>query len=68
MTAEAEEASRQCIHELKNLIHRWSEESELEDEQIVECIVQAAAEYYEEDVIEFEDDGILDGDMDLGET
>jgi len=55
------EAERQCIHEFKNLIHRWSEESDLEDEEIIGCIVNASKEYYKEDVIDFE------CDMELGE-
>lgn len=67
MSAE-EEASRQCTHEMKALIHRWSEESDLCDQDIINCLVEAATEYWDEDVIEFEDDGILDGGLDLGET
>ena len=49
-------AIRQCTHEFKNLIHRWSEESDLADQSIVQCMVNAAKEYYKEDVIEFECD------------
>jgi len=52
---------RQCTHEFKNLIHRWSEESDMEDDTIVECMVCAAREYYKEDVIDFK------CDMDLEE-
>ncbi len=55
-----EEARRKCIHEVKNLIHRWSEESDLDDAQIVECMVTASEEYFEEDVIEFYIDMNLD--------
>jgi hypothetical protein len=50
------QANKQCYHEFKNLIHRWSEESDLEDAEIVQCMVDAAKEYYDEDVIEFEID------------
>ena len=50
------DAKRKCIHEFKNAIHRWSEESDLEDDQIVECMVEAAKVYYKEDVIDFECD------------
>lgn len=57
-----EEAKRKCIHEVKNLIHRWSEESDLDDAQIVECMVTASEEYFEEDVIEFESDMNLEED------
>ena len=55
------EASRQCIHELKALFHRWEEESDLEQEDILDCVKDALNEYYQEDVIEFE------GDIDLEE-
>ena len=50
------EASRQCIHELKALFHRWEEESDLEQDDIVDCVKDALNEYYKEDVIEFESD------------
>ena len=48
------EASRQCIHELKALFHRWEEESDLEQDDILDCVKDALNEYYQEDVIEFE--------------
>ena len=48
------EASRQCIHELKALFHRWEEESDLEQQDILDCVSDALNEYYDEDVIEFE--------------
>lgn len=54
-------AKRQFIHELKNLIHRWSEESDLEDKQLLECVGVSVEEYFEDDVLDFE------CDMDLGE-
>jgi len=50
------EASRQCIHELKALFHRWEEESDLEQDDILDCVKDALNEYYQEDVIEFESD------------
>ena len=50
------DAKRKCIHEFKNAIHPWSEESDLEDDEIVQCMVSAAKEYYKEDVIDFECD------------
>ena len=50
------EASRQCIHEIKALIHRWEEESDLEQQDILDCVSDALNEYYKEDVIEFESD------------
>ncbi len=50
------QASRQCIHELKALFHRWEEESDLEQDDILNCTKDALNEYYDEDVIEFESD------------
>ena len=48
------EASRQCTHEIKALVHRWEEESDLEQQDILDCVSDALNEYYQEDVIEFE--------------
>ena len=56
-----ETAKRQFIHELKNLLNRWTEESDLEDEQLLECMHEAVDEYFEDDVVDFE------SDIDLGE-
>ena len=66
-----EEAKRQCTHEVKALIHRWEAESDLDSDQLVDCIMDAVNEYYEKDIC-FEsdidlDDGV-DGELDLGET
>jgi hypothetical protein len=55
------EASRQCIHELKALFHRWEQESDLEQDDILDCAKDALNEYYE-DVIEFESDIDLEED------
>jgi len=57
-----QDGKNQCYHEFKNMIHRWSEESDMEDEEIVQCMVDAAKEYYDQDVIEFEFDMELDED------
>ena len=57
-----ETAQRQFIHEMKNLIHRWNEESDLEDRQLLECMSEAVDEYFEDDVIDFESDMDLGGD------
>jgi len=54
------QAREQCYHEFKNMIHRWSEESDMVDEEIIQCMVDAAKEYYDEDVIAFECDIVLD--------
>ena len=48
------EASRQCIHEFKALFHRWEQESDLEQEDILECLKDALDEYYKEEVIDFD--------------
>ena len=53
MTEEGE-AFRQCTHEVKTLLHRWEEESDLHQEDILECVREALREYYNEDVIDFE--------------
>jgi hypothetical protein len=57
-----EDAKRQFIHELKNLIHRWSEESDLEDSDLLNCMHDAVDEYFEEDVVDFECDMELEED------
>ena len=54
------EASRQCIHEFKALLHRWEQESDLEQADILECLKDALGEYYKEDVVDF------DSEIDLG--
>ena len=50
------EAKRQLTHELKCTFHRWEEESDLHDIEILECINSAVKEYYDEEVIDFESD------------
>ncbi len=51
-----EEAKRQLTHELKCTFHRWEEESDLPDIEILDCINNAVKEYYDEQVIDFESD------------
>ena len=51
-----EEAKRQLTHELKCTFHRWGEESDLPDIEILDCINNAVKEYYDEEVIDFESD------------
>tara|TARA_R100001198_G_C5059851_1_gene111483 strand:+ start:213 stop:389 length:177 start_codon:yes stop_codon:yes gene_type:complete len=48
------EASRQCIHEMKALFYRWEQESDLVQEDILNCLSAALDEYYKDDVIGFE--------------
>ncbi len=54
-------ASRQVIHEVKALLHRWEQESDLLQEEIVACVRNGVNEYYQEDVIDFE------SEIDFGE-
>ena len=51
---EMSEASRQCIHEFKALFHRWEQESDLEQVDILDCLKDALDEYYKEDVVDFD--------------
>jgi hypothetical protein len=54
------EASRQLIHEFKSLFHRWEEESDMEQHEILECLGEAVDEYYDEEVVDFESEIELD--------
>lgn len=53
-------ASRQLIHEFKTLFHRWEEESDMEQHEILECLGEAVDEYYDEDIVDFESEIELD--------
>ena len=57
-----EAPSRKVVHEVKALLHRWSEESDLEDNELLQCIGDAVDEYFDEDVVEFESDIELEDD------
>ena len=54
------EASRQVVHEFKALFHRWEQECDLEQADILDCLKEALSEYYAEDVVDF------DSEIDLG--
>jgi|TARA_R110002012_G_scaffold37325_1_gene104680 hypothetical protein len=56
------EASRQCIHEIKSLIYRWENESDLDEIDITNCMKDAVNEYFNENVIDFESDIDLEED------
>ena len=58
---EQEDAKRKCTHEVKALFHRWEEESDLDSNEILECVSEAIDEYYEEEEVEFE------SEIDLGD-
>ena len=53
-------ASRQLIHEFKTLFHRWEEESDMEQHEILECLGEAVDEHYDEDIVDFESEIELD--------
>jgi hypothetical protein len=57
-----ETPNRKVVHEVKALLHRWSEESDLEDNELLQCIGDAVDEYFDEDVVEFESDIDLEDD------
>ena len=63
------ESKRKCVHEIKTVLHRWEEESDLDQEDILECVSEALEEYYDEEVVDFESDICLDDEqgMELGE-
>jgi len=52
--------SRQLIHEFKALFHRWEEESDMEQHEILECLGDAVDEYYDEEIVDFESEIELD--------
>lgn len=52
--------SRQLIHEFKALFHRWEEESDMEQYEILECLGDAVDEYYDEEIVDFESEIELD--------
>lgn len=64
------EAETQCVNEIKGLYHRWSKESDLEDEEIIRCAEFAAREYYEDQSVIFLTPDVLveeeDDDDELG--
>ena len=54
--------SEKVVNEVKALLHRWSEESDLQDHELLQCISDALNEYFDEDVVEFESDIDLEED------
>ena len=57
-----ETPNRKVVHEVKALLHRWSEESDLEDHELLQCMSDALNEYFDEDVVEFESNIELEDD------
>jgi len=56
------DARRQVIHEIKALFHRWTQESDLEDKELLRCVGDAIDEYFDEEVIEFDSEIDLEDD------
>lgn len=56
----SKDAERKVIHEFKTFMHRWEHESDLEQAEILECLSNAVNEYYDEEIIEFESEIILE--------
>jgi O6-methylguanine-DNA--protein-cysteine methyltransferase len=59
-----EDAKRKCTHEIKALFHRWEEESDLDSQEILDCVSEAIDEYYDEEVVEFDSEIDLDEEED----
>ena len=56
------DAKIQVIHEIKALLHRWTEESDLEDKELLRCVGDAIDEYFDEEVVEFDSEIDLEDD------
>lgn len=54
--------SRKLIHDLKSTFHRWEEESDLFDDDIIVACKTALREYYDEQVIVFDSEIELVGE------
>ena len=53
-------ASKQVVNEVASLLRRWSEESDLDDTQLIKCVTKGVDEYFDDDVIDFSSDIDLD--------
>ena len=51
-----------CIRDRKCLFHRWEEESDLDETDLLQCVDAAITDYFDEDVVDFEADFSLDDD------
>ena len=47
---------------MKCLFHRWEEESDLDETDLLQCVDAAITDYFDEDVVDFEADFSLDDD------
>lgn len=53
-------ASKQVVNEVASLLRRWSEESDLDDTQLIKCVTKGVDKYFEDDVVDFSSDIDLD--------
>ena len=55
-----DQASKQVVNEVASLLRRWSEESDLDDTQLIKCVNKGVDKYFDDDVIDFSSDIDLD--------
>jgi len=55
-----DQASEQVVNEVVSLLRRWSEESDLDDNQLIKCVTKGVDKYLDDDVIDFSSDIDLD--------
>ena len=53
-------ASKQVVNEVASLLRRWSEESDLDDTQLIKCVTKGVDKYFDDDVVDFSSDIDLD--------
>tara|TARA_A100001391_G_scaffold175362_1_gene138155 strand:- start:4062 stop:4235 length:174 start_codon:yes stop_codon:yes gene_type:complete len=55
-----DQASKQVVNEVASLLRRWSEESDLDDTQLIKCVTKGVDKYFDDDVVDFSSDIDLD--------
>ena len=55
-----DQASEQVVNEVVSLLRRWSEESDLDDTQLIKCVTKGVDKYFDDDVVDFSSDIDLD--------
>ena len=55
-----DQPSEQVVNEVVSLLRRWSEESDLDDTQLIKCVTKGVDKYLDDDVIDFSSDIDLD--------
>ena len=48
------EAQRQLANELKSILHRWEDESDLDDQAMLESVKLMIDDFFDEEVVDFE--------------